>query len=424
MSVRIPCINDTCSGSILPATAEKTGGYCRPCLQAIKRKEQEDYIKKNRRDVDLYKGITNLAEVLIIMHQPKSYDPLINYLGYEKSREEVYALLSEEETAELKQAVLDLTLQEAWETAEQIVLEMACFTNASLTECLEALVEAKSYRASVAFKGASEKIRDELIQQVQSDACNRSELLLALAWIGDQKVVQLFNEWRSTPPEWKGELYVPPEEYSLETGWELTKDGEKRELFYRDCYGLEKADGVQPEAVRIIGEHEEKCRWCGTALTVLFDFDLTHPSLGFLQLPGTRLRIAACHICTCYGPVYTDIDGNGLSAWSQMNERPDYLPSDIGPDEKIENIHSLVMAKEKRSCYYAASQFLETSISQIGGHPTWIQDAEYPKCPKCATSMKFVGQVEGCDTMQYGEGVYYAFLCKECSMAATHYQQT
>jgi hypothetical protein len=89
MSERIPCKNKTCSGSILPAIAEKTGGYCRPCLNAMKRKEQEEYIKKNRRDVNLYEGITDLAEILIIMHQPRSYDPLINYLSYEKSLEDV-----------------------------------------------------------------------------------------------------------------------------------------------------------------------------------------------------------------------------------------------------------------------------------------------------------------------------------------------
>lgn len=39
--------------------------------------------------------------------------------------------------------------------------------------------------------------------------------------------------------------------------------------------------------------------------------------------------------------------------------------------------------------------------------PTWIQDAEYPKCPKCGEEMIFVGQVSREDLEEYGEGIYY-----------------
>jgi hypothetical protein len=67
---------------------------------------------------------------------------------------------------------------------------------------------------------------------------------------------------------------------------------------------------------------------------------------------------------------------------------------------------------------------LEVSGSQVGGHPTWIQDAEYPICPECSKHMKFVGQIDCPDFQEYGEGIYYAFVCEECRIAATHYQQT
>jgi hypothetical protein len=348
---------------------------------------------------------------------------LIQYIPYEKSREEVYALLGSADIQTLKQYVIDLIDQEAVDIAEEIVLELACFTNISLDECLEEFVQAGNYRPSLAFREAPAIIRDYLIQKVQTDACNRNDLLLALAWIGDQIVVDLFNSWRSTPPDWKEELYVPPDEYSYEAGWELTKDGHKRELYYRDCYPLVKRDLVEHTAVEIIGEHNDICPWCGSTLVILFDFNLDHPALKFLELPGTKLRIPTCHICTCFGNIYSEFDGNGHAAWSPMNEKPAYLP-ELEQGEGIENIHSLVMANDKRSCYHSASQFIETGISQIGGHPTWLQDAEYPRCPKCSQTMKFVGQVDGGDTMQYGEGIYYAFICKACSLAATYYQQT
>ncbi|MBN1056078.1 MULTISPECIES: DUF1963 domain-containing protein [unclassified Clostridium] len=63
-------------------------------------------------------------------------------------------------------------------------------------------------------------------------------------------------------------------------------------------------------------------------------------------------------------------------------------------------------------------------FTKIGGIPTWIQDAEYPQCPKCGEKMMFVGQVSMEDLEAYGEGIYYGFICNECKIAATGYQQT
>ncbi|WP_252250921.1 DUF1963 domain-containing protein [Clostridium sp. ZBS13] len=53
-----------------------------------------------------------------------------------------------------------------------------------------------------------------------------------------------------------------------------------------------------------------------------------------------------------------------------------------------------------------------------------MSDAEYPQCPKCGEKMMFVGQVSMEDLEEYGEGIYYGFICNECKIAATGYQQT
>jgi hypothetical protein len=150
---------------------------------------------------------------------------------------------------------------------------------------------------------------------------------------------------------------------------------------------------------------------------------LENSLLKFLIGAGSRLKIATCHACTCYGNVYTNVDWYGKSKWSQLNQRPQYLPGDLGDWEKLAP-ESLIMSSYKRGTYEAADWFVNTSLSQLGGHPTWIQDAEYPKCISCATLMQFIGQVDVGDMTRYGEGVYYAFLCKPCGMACTHYQQT
>lgn len=79
MTERLPCRNEGCSATILPATAAKTGGYCMPCKQEMQRAERQRYIEQHRRDIDLYEGITDPVEILKIMHAPVKRDPLIRY---------------------------------------------------------------------------------------------------------------------------------------------------------------------------------------------------------------------------------------------------------------------------------------------------------------------------------------------------------
>jgi hypothetical protein len=40
-------------------------------------------------------------------------------------------------------------------------------------------------------------------------------------------------------------------------------------------------------------------------------------------------------------------------------------------------------------------------------------------CPVC----NFYGQIYT-DIEEYGDGMYYDFVCEECNIAATHYQQS
>lgn len=80
MDERIPCKNPQCSHFILPATAARTEGYCMPCVQARYRQEQEEYIRKNRKTIDAFSGITNPVEMLKLVHEPREHDPLIEWI--------------------------------------------------------------------------------------------------------------------------------------------------------------------------------------------------------------------------------------------------------------------------------------------------------------------------------------------------------
>ena len=425
MENRIPCKNENCKGTILPLTAKKTGGLCMPCFQSLKRKEEEEYILKNQKDVNLYEGIDDLVEILKIMYSPKNYNPLIKYIEYPRTQEEIYNSLSNNDIKRLKEYAIQLINANDINTTKKILLRIVCFTNSEINDCLELLINKGHYYPGILFKGASHKIREILINQIEKDKENRNHILLALSWVGDSRVSELFSQWHKDPPSWKNELYIPAEDYSFESGWTLTDGGNRSNMFYTDCYPLVHAATSEAEPLSTIKNHEDKCPFCRSQMTVLFDFDLTNPIFNFLNFKGERLRISTCHICTCYGYIFTKIDFSGYSKWHEANKKPSYLPNIENPEEEaLEVTKPLTLSRTKRDPYYASSWVSEVPGSQIGGHPTWIQDAEYPICPKCSKHMKFIGQLDCADFMQYGEGIYYAFICEECRIAATHYQQT
>ncbi len=251
-------------------------------------------------------------------------------------------------------------------------------------------------------------------------------MLLALAWIGDDIARAAFRSWRDDPPAWADQLYVPPHRYAEEAGWELAPQGGRRDLFVRECHPLVGPgdERATPGLVRIVDDHAEACRWCGRRMTTLLDLDLTAPQAGFLGLPGRRLRIATCEICTCYGIVFTRVDREGGPAWHEANRRPDYLPEGTEDWGGLPR-RCLEFSGAPRNWLESASWLVPgVRFSQVGGHPTWIQDAEYPRCPDCGRPMPFLAQLSAEDCEERGEGIYYMFACRECGVAATGYQQS
>ena len=128
-------------------------------------------------------------------------------------------------------------------------------------------------------------------------------------------------------------------------------------------------------------------------------------------------------MCTCFGLVCTEVEGNGGAKWSDQNVRPTHLPEDTANWGKWKE-SSLVLGKQLRDPFSAVDYSLSMSPSQVGGHPTLVQDAEYPSCPSCKELMMFLGQVAAEDIDEYGEGIHYSFLCTTCGVACTQFQQT
>ena len=433
MTERIPCKTEGCPATILPATFQKTGGYCMPCQQEKERQARQAYILKHRRAVDLYEGITDPVEVLKIMHASRPYDPLIQYAPYPFSREQLYLTLTQEEADKLEWYAVDLLQTGDEDTCLDILVSLVCYNNKRLTRSIPELIRSGVYSQGILFKDASLESRDQLLKQVEADNGNRNHLILALSWMGDDEVVRRFREWRENPPKWAGELYVPPERYAHEAGWELTAGGERRNLFYPGNYAIEKGsegtDSVDEgeQSVSFLTESRHVCPWCGGKLTNLIDIEAGHPSIQQLPVGGERLQIQTCINCSCYGPVFMELGAGQEPKWSDYNQKPDYLPEtdldDYG-DGHLAAGESFSIAAEPRNTYHAVQWTLEPKSSQIGGHPTWIQDAEYPACPCCLQSMHFIGQLNWEEVEEYGEGIYYMFLCPDDKVTAVLFQQS
>ncbi|KAA2301554.1 DUF1963 domain-containing protein, partial [Clostridioides difficile] len=149
------------------------------------------------------------------------------------------------------------------------------------------------------------------------------------AHIGDDVVVQQFRQWRQSPPSSANELYVAPEHYTTEAGWELTKVGQRRELFITPSYSLYKVKENEGPNVELTGSSLSTlnpstncCPWCGNALTTLISLDVKHPALNDVSWHAQQLQIRTCVICSSYGVVYMEMDAAGEPLWSSHNVMP------------------------------------------------------------------------------------------------------
>jgi hypothetical protein len=312
---------------------------------------------------------------------------------------------------------------------EEILLCLACLRPGSLDGLHGDLLDQGIIHPPVMWYGAGPGVASRIVGMLPGRAADLrglDHLLLALAWIGDEAVRDAFRRWRDDPPRWADALRLPPHRYAEQAGWELTGEGTRRDLFSRRCHPLVGPEDPAADAgiARIVAEHEEACRWCGRALTTLIDLDLTSAGLSPLGLGGRRLRIASCEVCSRYGTVFTAVGPVGESSWHKANRRPDFLPRNAADWPPMAQ-GRLVFGKEPGPWLEAADWAVPgVRLSQVGGHPTWVQDAAYPRCPGCGRAMPFVAQISDDDLDEDSEGIYHLFACRGCGVAATNYQQS
>jgi hypothetical protein len=72
-----------------------------PCIQAGAAREGALYIQQHRRDLNEFEGITDPVEALKIIHRPRQFDRLVNWIPYPIRSDQLYAELSVEQAQSL-----------------------------------------------------------------------------------------------------------------------------------------------------------------------------------------------------------------------------------------------------------------------------------------------------------------------------------
>lgn len=382
-----------------------------PCVHEHARQRHEAYIRANRRDVDPYAGIDDPLEILKIVHQPRNLDPLVRYARPPRPTDVLYGELDSGQVAALVRHAHTLLKKGDTSTVEDIAACLVAFISADISSLQQELIRSGTLRPEFVFHRAAPKIRDLLTQHLARvagrDVLLTDKLLCALAWVGDERVVELFAGWRAKPPQWAADLHTPPHQYSQVAGWELSPDSLRRNLYRDVCYALVRETAPNASMpVNVLTDRPDRCPQCARPLTNLFELD------------GAEKRfVPACEGCLI------DLSGKvseSGAVWSMQREAG-HPP---GNDDPRLPRRALFPAAAPRSPWHAAIDALPTHYSQIGGHPAWIQDAAYPICCECRRSMPCIGQIACEDVEPHREGIFYAFVCSDCGITASTYQQT
>lgn len=305
------------------------------------------------------------------------------------------------------------------EIGTQILQNLACFRDSPLDEasCL-ALIERDVFWPSSLYRDSGEAVAAELISRIYEAAelLALNHLLLALAWTRSAAAQQAFRRWSTQPPAWASKLHVPPSAYLPHAGWCLDEGGEARALISTSCFRLLAGSDASSRSIRCCTRLGEPCPSCGGPLSLLFDFSRIDATYFPGELAEAPRKVLCCLHCSCWETVYTAYRADGTAEWLSPFEVCRFPNS--GHQQPC--IHNL----DESPCppFACAEPFALDDASTLGGIPMWLQDAEYPRCIQCRRGMTFLAQH---DNGHLGnEGIYYAFFCAPCHVAAVNYQQT
>jgi hypothetical protein len=227
------------------------------------------------------------------------------------------------------------------------------------------------------------------------------------------------------PREWR-RLY-PQASYHLRFS-DRYRDGLTISPLVRERHPTWRLDAGDAPPQRFGGEGECVCGICARPTQRLMVLDPVPPGLEVTSV--ARLTLEMCVRCVEVNEVMDyvhDAEGRPSPHRYQMP----------GDEPEFESVP--LRAAEVRLAPTPARWFWQDwgtsndrqNLSRLGGHPAWVQNADYPHCPECGRFMTFLIQLDanlpaGADETEqvFSEGVFYGFWCDRCRVSAFKWQIT
>ncbi len=187
-------------------------------------------------------------------------------------------------------------------------------------------------------------------------------------------------------------------------------------------------NGPSLGTVSIGGSGTANCGRCGGRRHMLIQFGSAAASLGISNVK--ELAIETCLSCLGWEePImfYRHNADGAASCLSPANSTPPQFP--VGPLEPSTAV--LVNHGPRWRWQEWGLSNSRENLNRVGGHPSWVQGAEYPVCPECHTKMRFLLQLDSnFRTTKNGQwlwgsgGLAYIFWCDSCRVSGLFWQCT
>lgn len=215
-------------------------------------------------------------------------------------------------------------------------------------------------------------------------------------------------------------------------------DADSRQLYRDDCRHLIFA----PDYI-----HDERPIWNDRTLHPTWRLPATGTDLRFggtlpgacglcagslhhlVTLPEPRASLATCLSCIGWEqqPLFYRHDAAGLPIPLDRGSVRPRVPS----EPLVETTVRLATTPTRWQWQDWGLSNSRENLFRLGGHPTWIQGPEYPRCPDCARTMEFLLQLDSDLPLQDGAPLYwgsggigYVFWCGACRISAVSEQHT
>lgn len=182
------------------------------------------------------------------------------------------------------------------------------------------------------------------------------------------------------------------------------------------------SDGL--ETIRFGGPGARECTVCGKPLHHLLRVSAAHLSGLLTGLPA--LTLDTCRSCLGWSVPHLwfrhDDSGACAPVPGEVRRTPEF------PAEPFATTEVTVVPTGERWRWqdWALSNSRE-NLHRIGGHPTWIQSAEFPACPDCDRTMRFLLQLDSeldGGWLWGSGGILYVFWCDDCRVSGQTWQCT